>query len=109
MNDTNRVIYREASGENQPIKYHVIGMNDWGFFDSLVEFFQKNYGATVEVKSDGINTRCWQLRARGEYFMLEHNEDLGNWFYSCGSEGDSALMQAIADDLEGRLKDIPCQ
>ncbi len=33
-------------------------------------------------------------------------EDLGNWFYSCEQKGDSALMRTMADDLDGRLKNV---
>ncbi|AJQ92696.1 hypothetical Protein YC6258_00646 [Gynuella sunshinyii YC6258] len=39
--------------------------------------------------------------------MLEHHEDIGNWFYSCEPSGDSQLMSEIASDLEERLKDTP--
>lgn len=107
MKNPAKVIHRDASNANQPVKYHVLGLDDWNFFDSLVSFFEKYYEAVVEKEDDGIHTRSWQLRAKGEYFMLEHNEDLGNWFYSCDEKGDSALMRAMADDLEHRLKDIP--
>jgi hypothetical protein len=107
MKNADKVIRRDASNANQPVKYHVLGLDDWDFFDSLVSFFEKYYEASVENKEDGIHTRTWQLRAKDEYFMLEHNEDLGNWFYSCEEEGDSALMRAMAEDLECRLKDVP--
>lgn len=106
MNNTSKVIHREVSKVGLPVEYHVLGLDDWDFFDSLVSFFEKHYGAVIENKTDGINTRSWQLRSRGEYFMLEHNEGLGNWFYSCEEKGDSPLMRIIADDLEDRLKNV---
>jgi len=106
MISTDKVIHRDSSKINQPVEYHVLGLDDWDFFDSLVSFFEKYYGAEVESRTDGINTRSWQLYAQGEYFMLEHNDDLGNWFFSCNDEGDSALMHTMADDLENRLKKV---
>lgn len=107
MSGAKKVIHRDASKANQPVEYHVLGLDDWEFFESLVSFFEKHYGAVVDNKTDGINTRSWQLRAQGEYFMLEHHEDLGNWFYSCEGQGDSALMRTMAVDLESRLKNTP--
>lgn len=104
---SSKVIHRKESENGKPVEYYVLGVDDSEFFDSLVEFFKKNYEAEVEVQTDGISTRSYQLRSRGEYFMLEHSDDVGNWFYSCEPAGDSLLMQSIAADLEDRLKDVP--
>lgn len=104
---SSKVIRRDVSKSGSLVEYHILGLDDSDFFDSLVSFFMKYYGAEVETKTDGISTRSWQLRSQGEYFMLEHHDDIGNWFYSCEPLGDSQLMQAMAADLEERLKDIP--
>lgn len=82
-------------------------MDDWEFFDSLIAFFQKYYDATIENRTDGISTRSYQLRARNEYFMVEHNEDFGNWFYSCDNPVKSSFMDVLASDLENRLASVP--
>lgn len=100
------VIFRKESDDGA-VEYHVLGLDDSDFFDSLINFFKKNYSASVESTSDGLITRVWQLQIKGEYFTLEHHSDLGNWFYSCSSSGDSSLMQEIALDLEARLKNVP--
>ena len=106
MNIENSVIHRDISRKGYPIEYHVLGLRDWGFFDTLIHFLEKPYGAVVENKTEGIISRAWQLRARNEYFMVEHNEDIGNWFYTCEDDGDSDFMKVIASDLELRLKNI---
>jgi hypothetical protein len=104
---SNKVIHRNVPSDGKPVEYHVLGLEDSEFFDSLVSFFKKYYDAEVTTNTDGISTRSWQLRSKGEYFMLEHHEDIGNWFYSCEPSGDSQLMAEIASDLEERLKDAP--
>ena len=102
-----KVIHRTESANGKSFEYHVLGLDDSDFFDSLVSFFKKYYDAEVENFTDGIATRSWQLRSNGEYFMIEHHDDIGNWFYSCDPSGDSDLMKVMAADLEARLKDIP--
>lgn len=102
-----QAIHCKKSDDGNIIEYHVLGLDDSDFFDSLIKFFKKNYSASVESRIDGLITRVWQLQIKGEYFTLEHHSDLGNWFYSCSSSGDSPLMQEIALDLEARLKNIP--
>lgn len=104
---SSKVIHRNESKDGKPVEYYVLGLDDSEFFDSLVSFFKKYYGAEVENQTDGISTRSWQLRSKGEYFILEHHDDIGNWFYSCEPAGDSPLMQTMAADLEERLKDVP--
>lgn len=103
----NVIVHKIKSDAGTLVEYHVDGVSDWNFFDSLLEFFKKQYGAVVENFTDGIFTRSYQLRVNGEYFMLEHNGDIGNWFFSCAESGDSPLMHVLADDLEARLKDVP--
>lgn len=103
------VISRDTSNSDGPVEYHVLGLDDWDFFDSLISFFQKNYQAEITNKNDGVYTRTWQLRSSGEYFMLEHHDDIGNWFYTCNEEGDSELMHRISADLEERLKNVPSE
>jgi hypothetical protein len=104
---SNKVIHRNESVGGKPVEYHVLGLEDSDFFDSLISFFKKYYAAEVANQTDGISTRSWQLRSKSEYFMLEHHEDIGNWFYSCEPSGDSELMREMAADWEKRLKDAP--
>jgi len=75
---SNKVIHRNVPSDGKPVEYHVLGLEDSEFFDSLVSFFKKYYDA-----------------------------DIGNWFYSCEPSGDSQLMAEVAADLEERLKDAP--
>ncbi|NCF75707.1 MAG: hypothetical protein GWP45_00790 [Proteobacteria bacterium] len=96
------VISREKNSDGKTIEYHLIRIGTWDLFADIVKFFEQNYDAEVHVKTDGIYTRNWQIRCRDEYFIFEHHEDIGNWFYSCSEEGDSLLMHEIADDLEQR-------
>lgn len=107
MSDHSVVVRRLVPVDDSPVEYHLIGISDWDFFDSLISFFVKYYSASVESADDGIVTRSYQLRARDEYFMVKHHQDIGNWFFSCAEVGDSALMRTIAEDLENRLKEIP--
>lgn len=102
-----KVINKQPSTNGNFIEYHLLGLDDSDFFDSLVSFFRKNYHAEVETFTDGISTRTWQLRVNNEYIKLEHHDDIDNWFYSCEPSGDSILMHEIAADLEERLKNIP--
>lgn len=97
------VISKEKNSDDGPIEYHLIRIGTWDLFEDVARFFYQHYGAEAHVKTDGIHTRKWQIRCRDEYFIFEHNEDIGNWFYSCSEEGDSLLMQEIADELEKRL------
>ncbi|MGB3430250.1 hypothetical protein [Achromobacter sp.] len=76
----NVIVRKIKSDAGILVEYHIDGVSDWNFFDSLLEFFKKQYGAVVENFTDGIFTRSYQLRVNGEYFILEHNEDIGNWF-----------------------------
>lgn len=101
------VIYKDERRENGAVKYHVNGLEDSEFFDTLVAFLVKQYNAEIIMRSDGITSRVWQLKINDEILTLEHQEDIGNCFYSNTSAGDSALMQTIASDLESRLKDVP--
>ena len=107
MRHKEKVIFRDTSKASGQVEYHVLGLHDWDFFDSLIHFFQKHYDAEVTNKTDGVHTRVWQLRCSGEYFMLEHHDDIGNWFYTCNKEGDSQLMHEISQDLEDRLNEVP--
>ena len=100
------VIYRKKKDSQGVVEYHVLGLEDSDFFDTLISFFSKNYNTEISVKDEGTNTRSYQLRCRNEYFILKHNSDIGNWFYSCQPSGDSELMEEIAADLENRLKDV---
>lgn len=102
----NEVIYKKIN-DKKVVEYHVLGVEDWDFFDTLIEYFIQEYNSIVTIKDDGINSRIWQLRCKDEYFILEHYEDVGNWFYSCNSSGDSGLMDDIAKKLERALKDVP--
>ncbi len=100
-----KVIQRSKRGN--VIEYHVLGLEDSEYFDTLISFFQKQYNAEILSEDNGIHTRRTQLRCKDESFFLEHNEDIGNWFYSCETSGDSRFMVEIAKELEGRLSDIP--
>jgi hypothetical protein len=107
MNVQQNVIHREVPTDGTAVKYHVLGLDDWDYFDTLIKFFKKYYGAEPNNQTDGINTRMCQLRCENEYFILEHNEDIGNCFYSCEQGGDSSLMHEFSSDLEKRLNNIP--
>ena len=107
MNLKQNVIHREVPADGTAVKYHVLGLDDWDYFDSLISFFKKYYDAEISNQTDGINTRTYQIRCRGEYFMLEHNEGIGNYFCSCQENGDSNLMKLLASDLEERLENVP--
>lgn len=97
------VIAKERNKSDGPLEYHLVRIGTWDSFGDIAKFFEQNYGAEVHVKTDGIYIRKWQLRCRDEYFIFEHHEDIGNWFYSCSEQGDSPLMQEIAGELERRL------
>lgn len=105
MSNLDKAIRREKS-DNGSIECQVLGVDDWDFFDSLVSFFEKNYNASIDNKVDGINTRTYQMCVKQEYFILKHNEDIGNWLYSCDLSGDSELMNVAARDLENKLINI---
>lgn len=100
------VISKSKNLEEKHIEYHILGVSDWDFFDILIAFLKKHYDAEVAIEDDGIFTRSHQLRIRDEYLILKHHEDIGNWFYSCQPEGDSDLMEAIAADLDTRLREV---
>ncbi|ODS22424.1 hypothetical protein AB835_14250 [Candidatus Endobugula sertula] len=100
-----KVIAKHKNEEQGYIEYHLVQVGSWDLFGDLVSFFEQYYDALVHVKTDGIHTRKWQIRCRDEYFMFEHNEDVGNWFYSCSDEGDSPLMHEISEELERRLSE----
>lgn len=97
------VIAKEKNDRDGTVEYHLFRIGSWDLFDDIAGFFEQHYGAEVHHKTDGICTRKWQMRCRDEYFFFEHHEDIGNWFYSCSEEGDSPLMQEIANELEKRL------
>ncbi len=61
----NKVIHKEQAGN--VTQYYVIGLMDSDFFDTLVKFFLKHYGAKVSLEEDGIHRWRWQLRCRNEY------------------------------------------
>ncbi len=53
----NKVIHKEQAGNVS--QYHVIGLMDSDFFDTLVKFFLKHYGAKVSLEEDGIHRWWW--------------------------------------------------
>lgn len=94
---------------DQGVRYYVIGLDDWEYFDSLAAYIKQHFGATVVYKQDGLSHRRWTLKIANETFCLEHFEGLGNWFYSDQDHGDSALMQTLAKDLNKRLSHLPIE
>ena len=55
------------------------------------------------VKDDGIYTRLWKFSCGEEEFYFEHHEDIGNWFYSSSDDGQSNLLDNIANDISSRI------
>lgn len=102
--DPSKVISRLKSKEGIT-EYHVLGVETWDYFDSLVSFFKKYHSAEICSQQDGVFTREWCLKVDGEYFTLCHHEDVGNYFYSSLLDGKTDLMDVFANDLTQRLKD----
>jgi len=101
--DSSKVISRQISKEGIT-EYHVVGVDTWEYFDSLVCFFMKHYSAEVCSQQDGIYTREWSLKVNSETFIICHHEDVGNYFYSSLNAGKTELMELFTQDLTQRLK-----
>jgi len=100
---SSNVINKIYNKKNQRLEYHILGLEDWEFFDTVLSFLKKSYGVEVQSFSDGIVTRKYELLCKGECFTLEHHGDIGNYFY--GVEG-SKLLESIANNFEEKLKDV---
>jgi len=84
-------------------EYHLVRMGSWEFFSDFSEFFKQQYSAIPLVKDDGIYTRLWKFSCGEEEFYFEHHEDIGNWFYSSSGDGQSNLLDNIANDISSRI------
>jgi len=101
---SSKVINKIYNKKNQRVEYHILGLEDSEFFDTILSFLKKSYAIEVQSFSDGIITRKYELLYKDECFTLEHHGDIGNYFY--GIEG-SKILKNIANDLEEKLKGIP--
>lgn len=99
-----KVINKIYNKQNQRLEYHILGLEDWEFFDTILSFLKKSYDIEIQSFSDGIVTRKYELLYKGECFTLEHHGDIGNYFY--GVE-ESKFLESIANDFEEKLKDVP--
>ena len=99
-----KVINKIYNKQNQRLEYHILGLEDWEFFDTILSFLKKSYDIEIQSFSDGIVTRKYELLYKGECFTLEHHGDIGNSFY--GVDG-SKFLESIANDFEEKLKDVP--
>jgi hypothetical protein len=95
-----KVIAKRKNEEKGYIEYHLIQIGTWDLFGDISRFFEEKCEAVPHVKNDGVITRVWQFRYKDEYFMFEHHEDVGNWFYSCSDEDDSDGVKELTEKLE---------
>jgi len=101
---SSKVINKIYNKENERVEYHILGLEDWEFFDTILNFLKKSYDIEVQSFSEGIVVRKYELLYECECFTLEYHGDIGNYFY--GLE-DSRLLDCIADNLEKRLQNVP--
>lgn len=102
---SNMVISKQISNLDV-IEYHVVGLNDVDFFDSLLAFMQQTFHVVVINIDIGIYTKKAYLNSNGISLVLEHNDDIGNFFYSTDLNAHR-LLENISEELELRLKDCP--
>lgn len=101
----NNVISKYIS-QSGGVEYHVLGLNDVDFFDTLLIFLKQEFNAFLLNIDDGLYTKKAYLNIDNISLVLEHHDDIGNFFYSTDLNSKD-ILEKISDELESRLKDCP--
>lgn len=99
-----KVIFIEID-EKEIKQYHIHGTGDWDSFDSLMKFLEQRYNARLQNLDNGIFTRKAYFNIGNFAVILEHHDDIGNYFYSYDLDAN-ALLENIAMELELRLQNV---
>ena len=88
------------------VEYYVLGLHDLKFFDVLKMFIQQQFQARLMNQDKGLFTQKAYFNIDGIDLILEHHDDIGNYFYSTHSNA-TELLEKISSELEQRLNDCP--
>lgn len=67
-------------------EYHVLGLDNVDFFDSLLAFIKQTFHVVVLNIDVGIYTKKAYLNSGDISLVLEHHDDIGNFFIQQTSE-----------------------
>ncbi|MCJ8160486.1 hypothetical protein [Acinetobacter zhairhuonensis] len=100
-----KVISKQLS-KSGIVEYHVLGLDDKDFFDTLLSFIKQEFGAILLNLDEGIYTKKAYLNINNISLILEHHDDIGNCFYSTDLKSKE-ILEKIVIELESRLHDYP--
>jgi len=89
------------------IEYYTIGIEGWDECEALVAYIAKHFGARTVEQLDGIYTRRWTLCIGETEVIVQHHDDVGNYFYGKkDSPGGEAVAAKIASHLTEQLRKV---